>query len=48
VKQRVVEDAEGRKTAYERLLYALQGAVNPWTERVEKRDQYKEFETISV
>jgi nitrite reductase (NADH) large subunit len=48
VKQRVVDDAEGRKAAYERLLYALQGAVNPWAERVEKRDQYKEFETISV
>lgn len=48
VKKRVVEDNEGRKQAYERLLYALQGAVNPWAERVEKRDQYKEFETVSV
>ena len=48
VKKRVLEDAEGRKAAYERLLYALQGAVNPWAERVEKRDQHKEFETITV
>ncbi|HEU4708537.1 MAG TPA: nitrite reductase large subunit NirB, partial [Methylophilaceae bacterium] len=48
VKKRVVEDAEGRRAAYERLLYALQGAVNPWAERVEKREQHKEFENITV
>ena len=48
VKKRVLGDAEGRKAAYERLLYALQGAVNPWAERVEKREQHKEFETIVV
>jgi nitrite reductase (NADH) large subunit len=48
VKKRVLEDAEGRKAAYERLLYALQGAVDPWAERVQKRDEHKEFETISV
>lgn len=48
VKKRVVEDAEGRKAAYERLLFALQGAVNPWAERVQKRDEHKEFETITL
>ena len=48
VKKRVLEDAEGRKAAYERLLYALQGAVDPWAERVQKRDEHKEFETITV
>ena len=48
VKKRVLEDAEGRKAAYERLLYALQGAVEPWAERVEKRAEHKEFETISI
>ncbi len=48
VKKRVLEDAEGRKAAYERLLYALQGAVNPWAERVQKSEQHKEFETINV
>lgn len=48
VKKRVVDDAEGRSAAYERLLYALQGAVNPWAERVAKRDQHKEFETIDL
>ncbi len=48
VKKRILEDAEGRKAAYERLLYALQGAVDPWAERVQKRDEHKEFETIVV
>lgn len=48
IKQRVVEDAEGRKAAYERLLYALQGSVDPWKERAQKRDQYKEYETIDI
>lgn len=48
VKQRVLEDEQGRKAAYERLLYALQGAVEPWSERVKNREKYKEFETITV
>lgn len=48
VKKRVLEDAEGRKAAYERLLYALQGSVDPWAERVEKRAEHKEFETITI
>lgn len=48
VKKRILEDAEGRKAAYERLLYALQGAVDPWAERVNKRDAHKEFDTITV
>ena len=48
VKKRVLEDTEGRKAAYERLLYALQGAINPWAERVEKRAEHTEFETITL
>ena len=48
VKQRVVADAEGRKAAYERLLYALQGAVEPWGERVKSSELQKQFETIEV
>ena len=48
VKKRVLEDHEGRKAAYERLLYALQGAVNPWAERVAKRAEHTEFETITL
>lgn len=48
VKRRVIEDTEGRKAAYERLLYALQGAVEPWSERVKKRNEHKEFEDITI
>jgi len=48
VKKRILEDAEGRTAAYERLLYALQGSVDPWAERVNKRDEHKEFDTITV
>ena len=48
VKQRVLADAEGRKAAYERLLFALQGATDPWAERVNKPALQKEFEVISV
>jgi nitrite reductase (NADH) large subunit len=48
VKKRILEDVEGRKAAYERLLYALQGSVDPWAERVSNRAKYKEFEIIAV
>ena len=48
VKKRILEDEEGRKAAYERLLYALQGSVDPWAERVSKRDEHKEYDTITV
>jgi len=48
VKKRILEDVEGRKAAYERLLYTLQGAVDPWAERVNNRDKHKEFEIIAV
>jgi nitrite reductase (NADH) large subunit len=48
VKKRILEDAEGRKAAYERLLYALQGSVDPWAERVQKRDEHKEYDTITL
>ncbi len=43
VKKRILEDAEGRKAAHERLLYALQGSVDPWADRVKKRDEHKEL-----
>ena len=48
VKQRILEDVEGRKAAYERLLYTLQGSVDPWAERVNNRNKYKEFEIVAV
>ncbi len=35
VKQRVVEDAGNRRALHQRLLYALQGVVDPWLERTQ-------------
>src|SRR3990167_7962085 len=44
VKQRVLEDAAGRRAAFERLLYALQGAANPWDTQIkEKSHQYEDI-----
>jgi nitrite reductase (NADH) large subunit len=48
VKQRVIEDAKGRKEAFERLLFALQGSKNPWAERANNREKYKEYESINI
>ncbi len=48
VKKRILEDVEGRKSAYERLLFALQGAVDPWADRVKNADKHKEYETIYI
>jgi nitrite reductase (NADH) large subunit len=48
VKQRILDDDKGRKDAYDRLMFALQGAVDPWSERVKNKDKFKEFETINI
>lgn len=48
VKSRVVEDEANRKLLYERLLYALQGYVDPWTERARVGKRRREFEIIPV
>jgi nitrite reductase [NAD(P)H] large subunit len=48
VKKRILEDTEGRKAAYDRLIYALQGAKDPWAERANNRDDHKQLETITV
>ena len=46
VKKRVLEDAEGRLAAYERLLYALQGAVNPWETEIKKKAAF--YQPIAI
>lgn len=48
VKQRVLEDAEGRKAAYGRLMYALQDEKDPWEERAKAGVEAYEFEALSV
>ncbi len=47
VKQRVLEDAEGRKALFERLQYALQGEKDPWAERTRGMEKH-EFEALTV
>jgi len=45
IKQRVVQDAANRKALYERLIYALQGAKNPWaSENINPR----EFASLTI
>ena len=48
VKQRVMEDNEGRKAAYDRLLFALQAEQDPWMERSSKGVAKHEFEVLTV
>jgi nitrite reductase (NADH) large subunit len=48
VKAKVVEDAASRQALYERLLYALQGYVDPWLERTRPSTVRREFEIIPV
>jgi nitrite reductase (NADH) large subunit len=47
VKQRILEDAEGRKALYARLQYALQGEKDPWAERARGVERH-EFEALTV
>ena len=48
VKQRVVEDASGRKALYARLLYALQGEPDPWRERASGKVARHDFEALTI
>ncbi len=48
IKQRIVEDAEQRKALHQRLLYALQGTVDPWLERIPAGVPHQEFEALPV
>ena len=47
VKQRVIEDAEGRKALFARLMYALKDAKDPWQERAKGAAKH-EFEALTV
>jgi len=47
VKQRILEDPEGRKALYDRLLYALQGEKDPWAERAKGAEKHQ-FEVLTL
>ncbi|WP_324779301.1 nitrite reductase large subunit NirB [Thiobacillus sedimenti] len=48
VKQKVVDDADGRRALYERLLFALSVERDPWVERAAEGKLRHEFETVSA
>jgi nitrite reductase (NADH) large subunit len=48
VKSKVVDDAGNRQALFERLLYALQGYQDPWTERAAATPARKQYEIISI
>jgi nitrite reductase (NADH) large subunit len=48
VKKHIVEDNEGRKALFDRLLYALQGATDPWADRVKQQDKKQQYEALSI
>lgn len=47
-KAKVVEDETNRRELYERLLYSLQGYVDPWAERAQPFKVRREFEILAI
>ena len=48
VKKKILDDAEGRRALYERLLFALSVERDPWVERAKEGKLKHEFETLVV
>jgi nitrite reductase (NADH) large subunit len=48
VKQKIVDDKEGRKALYERLLFALKDAPDPWAEHVADEAKRRAFIPIKL
>jgi nitrite reductase (NADH) large subunit len=48
VKKNVLEDAENRKALYERLLFALEGEVDPWHESEKALVDTRQFEMLKA
>ncbi len=46
VKQRILDDAEGRRALYDRLIFALSVEKDPWVERAHEGKLGHEFETV--
>jgi nitrite reductase (NADH) large subunit len=47
VKQRVLDDTEGRRALWERLQFALDGEPDPWFELAEARVDVRQFEPVT-
>jgi nitrite reductase (NADH) large subunit len=48
VKKKIVDDADGRRALYERLLFALSVERDPWVERAKEGKEKHEFEALAV
>jgi nitrite reductase (NADH) large subunit len=48
VKQRVLQDHEGRKALWERLQFALDGEPDPWFEGDKAAVDPRQFEKLTV
>jgi nitrite reductase (NADH) large subunit len=48
IKQKVVDDAESRKTLYERLLFDLKDAPDPWKDFERAGVDVRQFKTIPI
>ncbi len=48
VKKKILDDAEGRRALYERLLFALSVERDPWVERAREGKLKHEFETVAA
>jgi nitrite reductase (NADH) large subunit len=48
VKQRIVEDAEGRRALWEQLQFALDGEPDPWLERDKAAVDTRQFQPVAV
>jgi nitrite reductase (NADH) large subunit len=48
IKQRVLDDTEGRHELHERMVFALQVEKDPWVERAKEGVLKHEFEMLAV
>ncbi len=48
VKKKILDDAEGRRALYERLIFALSVEKDPWVERAREGKLAHEFETVAA
>ena len=48
VKKHILEDEASRKALFERLMYALQGATDPWADRVKDAQKRVAYEPITI
>jgi nitrite reductase (NADH) large subunit len=48
VKKRVLEDAEGRRSLWERLQFALDGEPDPWREPAKAGIDLRQFQPVTT